>query len=399
MNKWGRIKSTVNSCDNNWNLFMRYRDPFTLYQRTMQNGKKIWYYTVYDEYGRRKYYSTGHMQKTKAKEFCFTKLRTDSLMQRNRTKFAQYVEDFFEYEKSPYIQYRLMRGFTFSKSHSENLARSLKDILVPEFGKYNLKDISPKCIENWLFSLSKKNYSNRTINSFFYILKVILSEAKRLGDIEKNPTEAVKPLANNYRAKGVLVKEEVSALFDNDALNTKWEGNELQYILVKILSKTGMRVGEAQALQKEDVKETHITVRHSWDRKYGIKGTKTGKVRTVPIDEETYKALYDFSMKQKEGSYIFSFDGGKQPVDHKCIQKWYYRALKNIGITDEIRRERNLTLHSWRYYVNSQLRLKGIPDSVVQSITGHSTQSMTEHYTQYSTEDLCNIFMREEEGE
>ena len=101
------------------------------------------------------------MQKTKAKEFCFTKLRTDSLMQRNRTKFAQYVEDFFEYEKSPYIQYRLMRGFTFSKSHSENLARSLKDILVPEFGKYNLKDISPKCEISFFILIKLSNFFDK----------------------------------------------------------------------------------------------------------------------------------------------------------------------------------------------------------------------------------------------
>jgi len=38
--------------------------------------------------------------------------------------------------------------------------------------------------------------------------------------------------------------------------------------------------------------------------------------------------------------------------------------------------------------VNSQLRVNGVPDSIVQSITGHSNMKMTEHYTNVALEDM-----------
>jgi cellulose biosynthesis protein BcsQ len=46
---------------------------------------------------------------------------------------------------------------------------------------------------------------------------------------------------------------------------------------------------------------------------------------------------------------VFSCDKGKQPVDHKAVQKHFFRALKAIGISEKERKERHLSFHSWLY--------------------------------------------------
>lgn len=371
---------------------MRYRKAFSLYSRTLKNGKKVWYYSTYDEFGNRKKFSTGCVKKCEAQKICLTLFKEDRLLPPKRRTFADYTENFFDYDTSVYIKSRLIRGFSFGRTHANTLSQKLASQLVPKFGKVDMPNITSKMIESWMFELKEKGYSNSFINSCYYTMNIIMGEAKRLGDIAENPAENVRPLANNYKEKGVFTVEEKKKLFDEkDSLEKNWDGNRLYYMIVKLISETALRVGEAQALQKEDVDEKFITVRHSWDRTYGVKGTKTGKTRYVPISPALHDELKEM-MSRVSGSFIFSCDDGNQPVDHKAIQKWHNRALYCIGITEETRRERNLSLHSWRHYVNTQLRASGIPDSVVQSITGHSTQSMTEHYTHYKADDLCKIF-------
>jgi integrase len=158
-----------------------------------------------------------------------------------------------------------------------------------------------------------------------------------------------------------------------------------------------MRLGEihrqhgCRALLKENVHPDHIDIKHSWDRTYGIKGTKTNKPRQVPISPELYDKLSQLAATQTEGVYMFSTCNGIAPVDHTIVYKWFKRALANIGIPEKTRLERNLSFHSWRHYVNSQLRANGVPDSIVQSVTGHNDMKMTDHYTHVQLEDMDDV--------
>lgn len=369
---------------------MRYKSPFTLFKRRLKSGTFVWYYTVYDENGVRHFFSTGCTDKKQAAEICFNLFKNNALIPKKEFLACDYMRSFFCYDTSLYIQSKLARGLSYARTHADHMQRIVDTILIPKFGRYKLSEITTKLIESWILDLKKDNYSNASINNFFYALKTILSEAFRLGDITQNPATAIKPLANNYQVKGVFSKDEAKQLFEGNALCDIWDNNELYYLITKTASQTGMRMGELQALQKENVHEKYLEINRSWDRTYGLKCTKTGKDRSIPIQKELYEELSQLMRKQTKGNFVFSADGGKQPVDHKAIAKWHQRALAKIGIVEEERRNRHLSFHSWRHFVNTQLRLKGIPDSIVQAITGHSTQAMTERYTHYSVDDLCN---------
>jgi integrase len=60
-----------------------------------------------------------------------------------------------------------------------------------------------------------------------------------------------------------------------------------------------------------------------------------------------------------------------------AIHDSFYRALAAKGIKEEEREKRNITFHSWRHFLNSQLLVNGVNEAKTRKITGHSTAAMT----------------------
>ena len=79
---------------------MRYHEPFVLFSRPTPSGKKIFYYYVWDELGRRKRFSTGLAKKTDARRFCLERFRSGQL-----PTFAEYTKDLFVWDKCPCPRY------------------------------------------------------------------------------------------------------------------------------------------------------------------------------------------------------------------------------------------------------------------------------------------------------
>jgi integrase len=151
-----------------------------------------------------------------------------------------------------------------------------------------------------------------------------------------------------------------------------------------------MRLGEIQALQKEDIKDNYILVTHSWDRKYGIKGTKTGKDRRIPLAEDVQKVIIDYV--QFRCGYVFSKDSGRTPIRHEVVYKSFYEAAAAIGIDREQLRSRNITFHSWRHLFATRLAENNFPDVFIRELTGHSSANMQRRYTHIRPEELTLSF-------
>ena len=82
----------------------------------------------------------------------------------------------------------------------------------------------------------------------------------------------------------------------------------------------------------------------------------------------------------------------------ESISKSYgkYKALENIGISSEARKERNITFHSWRHFYNSLMRGK-IHDAKLRQLTGHKTLAMTDHYTHFNINDFKDVLSIQEQ--
>lgn len=342
---------------------MRYRDYFRIFPRSLPSGRTVFYYTAYDELGRRKQFSTGKRTRTEAQKYCVERFRKGFLIPSKDYTLREYTADWWVWDRCPYIKARSTRGFATSHSYADRQRAILTAHILSSFGQMKIASIRPGHIEAWLHKLKDKGMASISINHCLSCLKVILGEAERLRDIEENPAKVVKPLAEHMKEKGILTLEEVQKLLGEGSLDAVWKGNRLMYLLNLTASLTGMRMGEIQALRKDAVKKDHLEVKHSWDRKYGLKCTKTGENRSVPLPAFLVKELRDLS-KTNSGPYVFSTMEGEQPVDNKWIVDWLYRGFLAIGIPEKKRKARNITFHSWRHFFNSRLRGGGLADCV-----------------------------------
>ena len=370
---------------------MRYREPFTLYLRKMPSGKKIWYYQTYNKDNKRTCgFSTGKKSKTAAKAYCFDLLKMGTLIPERLTKlsFEQYSKDWWIWDKCEYLNY-LRKRKTISQSYASTARAMLEKHILPYFGKMQLCGITTYDIEKWLDTFTAKGLANATANLGLAFLKIMFKEAVRRELIISNPAFSIAPLKAASVTRGVFTQEEVSKLFDENSKEEIWKNNIFYY--GNLLSAcTGMRMGEIIAVRGEVLKEDHILIDKQYSKNYGLTDTKSHHSRKVVIPEELMNQLRIYS-EQNDGGYLFSIDGGKTPVHSDTMRRSLFKALKVIGISDEQRRERNLSFHSWRHYLNTTLRSNNITDVKLRALVGHATSKMTDHYTHFDIDDFKDI--------
>ncbi len=369
---------------------MNYRKPFYVFP---YKGKKttIWHYKAYNEYGKLKGdWSTGKTTKKAAEAYCLSLYKKSKLIPKLKSKqqrFMDIFKDWFIWDKCRFIQKKLERGKNYSKNYAYIQRINLNKHIIPYFGNKKLDDISPNMVDNWLFSFKNKGISNSTANHLLQTLKTMLTEVCKQGYIASSPAFNIEPLKRFSKEKGILKPNEVKRLFPEN-YKTNWN-NYIVYTGNILAASTGMRRGEILALRDTDVKDNYIEIQYSWDHiNKNLKETKTRKKRYIPIPNRVEKLIIEII--DMHSGFIFSWDGNK-PIHENCLNEALYTALNKIGISEDERKKRNISFHSWRHFFNSYLRSNGIVDAKTQRITGHTTKEMLERYTHFDIDDFSDV--------
>jgi integrase len=373
-------------------VVMRTRAVFTVFARKLESGRRVYYYQTYDDKGfRTPLYSTGQMTKTAAVAFCMERYRAGKLIPTKEVKvkvpaFAKFAEGWWDFDTCNYLLRRTSRR-PMSKSTAAQGASTTKNHLLPRFGEMKLDEIKSYDVDLWLSGFQKRGFSNATGNNALKFLKIMLEEAKLQGFIKSNPCVEIKFLPEEGKDVEILTPEEVRALFPAD-WSSVW-ADETHCILNKLAACTGMRIGELLGLRGEYVFNGYITVAAQHGR-YGYGDTKTHKTRNITIPKVVENDL--LRLKDRNGAgYLFSKDGGGNPVSRTTVYKTFFAALDKIGIGDVERRKRKLSVHGWRHFLNTTLLMANVPDSKVMSITGHASKKMKEKYTHFDTTKFTEV--------
>lgn len=361
---------------------MKYKEPFTLLKRG-----KYWYYRVYVGTVR-KTRSTGQTTKAGAMEYVLAKLSEHTQGMKDLDKsvtFKEYAKDFWTPGKSDFIRFKEKLGKHYSPRYLANAARAMRNHIIPVFGDKKLNGIRAVDVQNWVFVLSDSGLSPKTANNVLSVLHLMLDEAVRLEIIKGNPCEKVKRLSGKSRERGRLTFNEAKKLFSS---LDYWDGDKMRYTANLLAAVTGMRSREVAALRGQDIKDEYIVVDHSYDERYGLKGTKTGDHRQLPVNPYVLSLLNE--LKRGDDDWLFTIDGVK-PVGEKYFIGGLYPALERTGITEEERKRRNITFHSWRHFLNSILLANGTEKIMVQRLTGHTTDAMTDHYAEFNADDYKSV--------
>jgi integrase len=367
---------------------MRYKEPFTVYPRKLKTVT-VFYYQCYDNNGKRMCgHSTGQRTKTAAKMYCMELYRAGKLIpEKKPVSFEEFSEGWWNIKTCKYLEWRQMQN-PLAPSTIDHYKTNLELHLKPFFGKMKLSAISADLIQNWIMGLSREGYNNSSINILIATLKVMMKEAARLSLISANPAEKIKKLIAHNKEKQILRTEEVQKLFPAEWKNI-WDSYEI-YIFNKLAAFTGMRLSEIIGLQITHIHEDHIHVCAQYSQKYGIRPLKTKDSRNIPITASLRSELLPLIKDDTQG-FLFTEDGGNEPISSRRIYRETSAAFDKIGIGREERMERGLAVHHWRHFLNTALLMANVSTLKVQKVTGHKSLSMTRHYAHFDSREFIEV--------
>ena len=388
------------------------RHEYTLFKRfkdTKNRKGMVWYFYYYDSNGKRIPKSTGLSRKFDAEVFAknFFKSADPTLI-----TLKEYTASFFVWDSCSWIKRQHAKGKRFSQSVANQRRSHLTTYILPAFGDRTLTSLNRIEIENWLIDLKKSKVvgkdkdviatrsplSNQTKNHILYTFRIILREAEREAIVPLNCLASVESLSNSPRSRDIFSKVELSKLFPDDLkqMEAIWGRIEYAYLFY-ILSTTGIRVGEARALQwkhviwKEDRNALLIeqTVKHD----NSIGPTKTNKTRIVVLTKRAQDILDNWlssSPFDHMNDFIFFGQDRSSTITGRTLLNRFDKALDAAGI---VIKGRNLVIHSFRHTYNTFLKPL-MPTEVLQSMTGHSSDAMTAHYNHPTFDDEYDSIMR-----
>lgn len=160
-----------------------------------------------------------------------------------------------------------------------NYSNCWNNHILPFLGEMQLRQITPRVIEEWQADLSRSGRSNPTIKKAMQTLQTCLQKAVVWGEIQVNPVREVrKPSGKRLKAVRPVSPREVELM----RAHMLREGKLRDATLVVVLAYAGLRPGEALALRWDHVRNKTLLVEQALAYSE-IKPTKTGAIRSVRI--------------------------------------------------------------------------------------------------------------------
>lgn len=240
------------------------------------------------------------------------------------------------------------------------------------------------------------------------IAQQVFDYAIKMNIITDNPMRKVK------LPKRKETINEVNKFYNTDELKhffdcVKDYGNMKYLAFFRLLAFTGMRKGEALALNWSDIdfnkKQVHITKGVVLDENEIpiISTTKTKKsVRTVSLDDESLATLKKWKLEQakelmsiginsmNKHQLLFTYDANKlyRPSYSNC---WLEQIIKKYNL-------KKITMHGFRHSHCSLLFEMNTPIQVVQDRLGHTniktTMDIYTHVTEKQRDDIAENFAK-----
>ncbi|MDX2469630.1 MAG: site-specific integrase [SAR324 cluster bacterium] len=236
------------------------------------------------------------------------------------------------------------------------------ELITPNDISLILSEAAPELSYNSLKKL--KSYLSRAFN---YAVK---------GGLPSNPVSLVKiPKQKEETKAKVLTREEANLLIiKSKELRPEW------YKIWAFQLFTGMRSGESFALLKQDVdlENNTISISKSWNSKVGIKSTKTGGWRLVPISQTLKPMIIELMQDQSNGESLLPHPVEWKRGSQAVVLRLFCQA---IGITP-------ICFHDLRATFITQMFASGANIAQVQAIVGHSELKTTQVYLRLAGVDV-----------
>lgn len=286
------------------------------------------------------------------------------------------------------------------KPNTKKSVKSYLDVhLLPAFGEYRLDNLTTPVIQKQVNKWANKanRQSKNAFDSYHKLVglnKRILKYGVSLQLLEHNPaTDVIVPRKKQEKKTEIkfLDKQELKQFLNYlDTLDQSKYKNLFNIVLYKTLLATGLRIGEAMALEWSDIDLDNgvIDVNKTLNNRIEINSPKSmASYRQISIDKATILMLKQYKNRQQVKAWelgrsekiVFSNFTGKY-FDPNNIRNQLYKHFKNAGVP-------NVRFHGLRHTHATLMLNAGMSPKDLQHRLGHSNITMTLNIYVHATEE------------
>lgn len=255
---------------------------------------------------------------------------------------------------------------------------------VKVFGHYKIQKVTGQMLQKYFL---KEDWSESYRKLVVGIFKIFYSYVCQIGYLKENPIERVvlpkkkvDPLQKQKKMNKFLDQAEMKEYL---AYLRSTDEDERFILFCEFLYLTGMRVGEALALQwsNVDIEEKKVTIEHTLVTEkrassYYLSSPKTFRsIRTIQISNRVIEILNRYSeLEQGFDDLIFVYKN-KYPIYQNTFNSFLRRTFEGSGIK-KVQGFR-LTSHVFRHSHISLLVELEVPLKLIMERVGHADEKTT----------------------
>jgi integrase/recombinase XerD len=226
---------------------------------------------------------------------------------------------------------------------------------------------------------NKRGLKPASVNLRINTMKAFYRWLHNEGLISSNPAANIKKQPVEEDTIGAFTDEQVELLLS--APDQRTFSGFRDYVMMRLLLESGMRIKELLSLQTEDIDlgTRLITLPASIN--------KNRKARVIPISREMVKLLIELINENKtffpEQNHIFLTTYGDVIAKEGVAERLKMYANK-VGISNAVR----CSPHTFRHTFALNFLKAGADIIALQRILGHSSMDMVRKYVQHTNDDL-----------
>jgi len=268
---------------------------------------------------------------------------------------------------------------TLKSSTREDYRAILKNHILPDFESKPITHITRIMVKDFLSDKLQKGLAASTVTHIKNVLSGVFNRAVDDQVIGNNPAQRlgklIKPKSRRLEVQP-LTRQELSLLLDTAAKKFP-----RHYPLILLLARTGLRLGEALALQWADIdfNGRFIEVRRNLSRSR-IETPKNGKSRRVDMSRQLTQTLKELIHQRKMEAvkkgwgqvpeWIFITESGSLVDPNNWRHRVFNKVLAKAGL-------RRIRIHDLRHGMASQLIQNGESLAYVRDQLGHHSIKVT----------------------
>ena len=245
--------------------------------------------------------------------------------------------------------------------------------LIKDLGEYELDELKPNVLQDFLLQKIDGNYSTNTIKGIVSVLKQALKLAITLEFVDKEYCSNLKMPSSEEKEISVFTKKEQQVI-ESFCLNHK----KRNYIGIVICLYTGIRLGELLALTWDDIdfnsnlltiNKTSYSAKVDGKTQIIVDKPKTKKSnRVIPLPNQLVKLL-KIIKKESNSKYVITTRNSGM-VGNRSYQRTFKFILKKVNVP-----YRNF--HSLRHTFATNAIELGMDVKTLAEILGHTNAMIT----------------------